>query len=161
SPDGKRVVYTDHRGTALKNTQQQAYDIVAADVAGGAPRVLVPKALLEYSITLSFAPNGERIAYVTGGHVVERRRADVGPVAGGAPRQGSVGDHPSFADSYRAPLWDERGENLYVLGRGELWRVPVADSGDAKLVAKIPGRTITQLIAPGNNVGRLFAAPGA
>ena len=160
SADGRTVVFSDHLGTVVPNTQQQGYDIVVGDVATARTRVLVPRALLDYGISLSWSPDGAAIAYTTSGQTVKRGELYVVNLTGGEPRLVSRGEHPSFSQDYQAPLWDPRGEYLYVLGRGELWRAAASGAADAELVAKIGGRTITQLVAPGNNVGRLFIAPG-
>src|SRR6185503_13068831 len=40
SADGNTIVYNDHLGTVVPNTQQQGYDIVVGDVATARTRIL-------------------------------------------------------------------------------------------------------------------------
>ncbi len=151
--DGSSVAYTDHKG-AVANTQQQQYDLVLVEV-GGSSRVLVRDLRQEYAISVSWSPDGTSLAYTTAGQAVQTSEAFLVPIAGGEPRRVSLGEHASFGHSYRAPLWDRNGEQLFFLSQGQLWRSSVADGKTAQ-VARIEGREMTEVIAPANNTGRLF-----
>ncbi len=153
SPDGRTVAYTDLAGFIV-NTQQSVYRLMVSSVADPKPRALVSALPAEYGITVSWSPHGESLAYTTTGRTEKSGEAYVVPVGGGEPRLVSLGAHPSFGHSYRAPLWDSNGEHLYFVAQRAVWRANVAD-GKAEQVAGFPGRDVTEIVTFGNNVGRL------
>src|SRR5262249_14211563 len=115
SPDGKRVAYTALSGF-VKNSQQGVYRVLAADVrTHGAHRVLVPKLLSAYGISVSWSPDGHSLAYMTFGQLVQGGDAYVVDAAGGASRLVTRGVHPPLGSPYRAPLWSADGSQLYFL----------------------------------------------
>ena len=156
SPDGDHVVYSALNGF-IKNTQQGVYSIFATDVGGGAaiPRVLVRRWLAEYGISLSFSPDGGTLAYTTFGQLVRPGEAYVVPIQGGEPKVVTRGVHPIVGDPYRAPLWSADGRALVLLAGGAIWRASITD-GSMREIGRVPQRTITEIVARGNNVGRPF-----
>jgi dipeptidyl aminopeptidase/acylaminoacyl peptidase len=147
TPDEKTVVYTVLKGWEA-NTQQSNYDIAAIELAGGAARVLESNARLEYGVEWSISPDGKTVAYIPSGQLGSPELVLV-PVAGGGSRTiagGNLKDSKIGQGEY-APLWDTKGENLYALGDGKLWKVTVA-SGDAKSIGAIPGWTIRATATP-------------
>ncbi len=71
------------------------------------------------------------------------------PVDGGPARTLQGEGVPSFdpGDGELAPVFDAKGENLYAVGDGAIWRVDAA-SGKGQAVAKIPGWKIRCVVQP-------------
>lgn len=159
SPDGQQVAYTDHLGLGVANTQQNAYELTIASVADGARRVLASNVFMDYGVSVSWSPDGASIAYTTAGQMTRVGELHVVPIAGGDARRISLGQHPSLGQSYLAPLWDAKGQHIYLPAAGALWRSRVAD-GSTVQVARIPERAITHVVSKGNNAGRLFSPDG-
>src|SRR6185436_5955490 len=146
------VAYTALAGF-VKNSQQGVYRLMTADVEvpRGTSRTLVPKLFAEYGISVSWSPDGRSLAYVNFGQLVRDGDAYVIAATGGEPRLVSRGTHPPLGHPYRAPLWSADGSQLYFLARNSIWRASIAD-GTISEIATIPGRTITEIVARGNNV---------
>jgi dipeptidyl aminopeptidase/acylaminoacyl peptidase len=147
SPDGKSVAYTVLKGWEA-NSQQPNYDIAVVDLANGRKRTLQSDIRLGYGIEWNWTPDGKNIAYIASGQVTKGSIVVV-PVAGGAARTLKAEGVPSFdpGDGEYAPVSDEKGENFYAVGDGELWRVN-AETGKGSPVGKIPGWKIVSLVQP-------------
>lgn len=156
SPDGRHVGFTSLLGWEA-NSQQPVYDLQVYSVGAKQSRVLVPRFRQQFGIGVSWAPDGATLSYLTAGF---RAPGDcyVVPVAGGAPRKCTEATHPSFADDFRAPLWDRAGKQLYFLGDGAVWRVTLATSAAVE-VAKVPDRLITGIVGPVSG-GRVWSSDG-
>ncbi len=145
SPDGSQVAFTDALGTEA-DSQQTVFDLQVYSLAEDRSLTVVPRVRLSFGTNVSWSPDGKLLSYVSTGF-----RADgecfIVPAAGGEAHKCANGPHPSFADPFRAPLWDAKGENLYFMGMGTLWRI-VLSTGVAAEVAKIPGHLITEIAAP-------------
>jgi dipeptidyl aminopeptidase/acylaminoacyl peptidase len=126
APDGKLIAFTTYRGDEAEGSQQSLYDLHVYSPADRMTRTATTRLRLEYGTSVSFSPDGTRLAVLTGG---PKGRGDclVVPVGGGEPVNLTGGDHPNLADSYRAPLWDAAGRSIYILGDGSLWKVAVDD----------------------------------
>ncbi|MGH9712835.1 MAG: prolyl oligopeptidase family serine peptidase [Candidatus Acidiferrales bacterium] len=145
SPDGARVAFTNQKWVEA-NSQQNVFDLQVYSIADGRLQTVVPRIRLSYGLNVSWSPNGKFLSYTTAGP-----RADgecyLVPASGGESRKCANGAHPSFNEPFRAPLWDTGGENLYFLSGGSVWGIRVS-TGAATEVAKIPGRTIREVVAP-------------
>jgi dipeptidyl aminopeptidase/acylaminoacyl peptidase len=156
SPDGKMVAFTTLLGWEA-NSQQPVYELGVYFEAEHRTRILVRRIRQGFGISVSWSPDGKELGYVTAGH---RAAGDcfIVPVAGGEARKCSEGDHPSFADDFRAPLWDPAGKTLYFIGGFAIWKTDLA-TGKTAEVAKIPGRRITGIVGPVSG-GRFWSPDG-
>ena len=147
SPDGKSVAYTVLKGWE-SNSQQPNLDIGVVDLASGQKRILQTNIRLGYGIEWNWTPDGKSIAYIASGQVTKGPIVVV-PVAGGPARTLKAEGVPSFdpGEGEYAPVSDEKGENFYAVGDGELWRVDAATAKGAA-VGKIPGWKIVSLVQP-------------
>jgi dipeptidyl aminopeptidase/acylaminoacyl peptidase len=159
SPDGHSVAYTTHVGH-YPNTQDQHYDIVVVSLADRRPRVVAPRVLQQYAVTMSWAPDSRSLAYST----TKSQRGPIGEVYivaidGGSPRKISVGTHPDFASAYRAPLWSPSGDSIYLPVRDGVWQLS-PDGSTTRQLARVPGHDVLDLVASGNNAGRVWTGDG-
>jgi dipeptidyl aminopeptidase/acylaminoacyl peptidase len=156
SPDGGHVAFTDSLGWEA-NSQQPVHDLQVYSLADRRAATLVPRIRQGFGISVSWSPDSKRLAYTTGG-----QRGDgacyLVAVTGGEPRSCSQGTHPSFADDFRAPLWDPAGKNLYFLGAGAVWKTDLV-AGTTTELAKVPGRRIADIVAPVSG-GRFWSPDG-
>jgi dipeptidyl aminopeptidase/acylaminoacyl peptidase len=152
APDGKSLLYTHWTGMK-ENTQQATFDIRLYTFADGSSRQVVGRAEMDYGIAVSWAPDSRSIAYVTAGPQTKGDCYWV-PIEGGEPQLLTPGDHPTFADDHRAPLWDSSGKFIYLisaenygrLGTDKVWKSSVIDH-KVSVAATIPGRVILEVMA--------------
>ena len=121
------------------NSQQPNFDLLVYELATGTTRTLAKAIRLGYGIEWNWSPDSRYIAYIASGQVTEGEIVLVS-VSDGAAKTLKDKGVPSFApgEGERPPLWDAKGENLYALGDGALWRVD-AESGRGSKVGSIPG----------------------
>jgi dipeptidyl aminopeptidase/acylaminoacyl peptidase len=138
SPDERYVAYTVLKGWEA-NSQQPNFDLAVYELANGTTRTLAKAIRLGYGIEWNWSPDSRYIAYIASGQVTEGEIVLVS-VSDGAAKSLKDKGVPSFApgEGERPPLWDVKGENLYALGDGALWRVD-AESGRGSKVGSIPG----------------------
>lgn len=156
SPDGSQVGFTTMLGWEA-NSQQPVLDLQTYSIGEDRTRVLVPRIRQGFGISVSWSPDGKALAYLTGG---QRAAGDcfIVPIAGGDPRKCTEGTHPSFADDFRAPLWDQAGKNLYFIGDFAVWKTDLS-AGKTSELAKIPAWRITGIVGPVSG-GRFWSPDG-
>jgi Tol biopolymer transport system component len=64
SPDGSRVAYTTLKGD---ESWEILFDLCVRSLKDGSTRVVAPGLSFEYGITVSWSPDGTRLAFLTGG----------------------------------------------------------------------------------------------
>jgi dipeptidyl aminopeptidase/acylaminoacyl peptidase len=138
SPDERYVAYTVLKGWEA-NSQQPNFDLLVYELATGTTRTLAKAIRLGYGIEWNWSPDSRYVAYIASGQVTEGEIVLVS-VSDGAAKTLKDKGVPSFApdEGERPPLWDVKGEKLYALGDGALWRVD-AESGRGSKVGSIPG----------------------
>src|SRR5262249_5691177 len=123
SPDGSRVAYTTLKGD---ESGEILFDLCVRTLKDGSTRVVAPGLSLDYGITVSWSPDGTRVAVLTSGSKAGGDCLLV-PASGGNPVSLTGGKRPDFSQSYRPPLWDADGRSIYVLGEGDLWKLSVGE----------------------------------
>ncbi len=162
SPDGRSVAVSGMKDYKVGKFFQPQFDLVVIDLATGATRVLASDIPQEAGNSTSWSPDGKWLAYVTGGDSEEGKKGDAYVVSpsGGSPRLVTPGAHPNLSGhEYREPLWDAAG-NLYLFHDEELWKVSTGPEARPAILAKIAGSKILQILAPGGQSGRFWAADG-
>jgi dipeptidyl aminopeptidase/acylaminoacyl peptidase len=157
SPDGRIVAYT-HLKEVQENTQQIIYELSVVTLADAQSRVLVPNLTQEDGGSVSWSPDGKRLAYLTSG---PKTKGECFLIAleGGEPRKVTGEELPSLGDPYggesHAPQWDTGGKNLYVFspphykqtGSGKIWKIAVAE-GSASEAASLADHVILNIVGP-------------
>jgi dipeptidyl aminopeptidase/acylaminoacyl peptidase len=149
SPDGSRIAYTVPKRFERPGSQQILFDLAVTNILTGEEHVMVTDVRLEYDgASFSWSPDSKRIALRLGGVEELRRDCYVADVERGTARNVSMFPkvEAEFSQKSAAPLWDARGEHVYFVYRGRLWRAS-PDSSQANEVAGIAGREIRQTIA--------------
>jgi dipeptidyl aminopeptidase/acylaminoacyl peptidase len=141
SPAGDRVAFTTRQPDAgIGRLVYDRYDLWVARVSGALPRLLAPRTIQEYGLSFSWSPDGESIAYTSGGDISVIRAAD-GVVVHTFTRDGVA-----FEDEYRAPLWAD-DHTLLLAAADTLWRVSLA-AGTVTRVASPRERRLDDIVAP-------------
>jgi dipeptidyl aminopeptidase/acylaminoacyl peptidase len=161
SLDGKMLAWTHMKGL-VPNTQQVAFDLRLFNLADRSSRTLVPAFNQEYGISVSWSPDGRSLAYTTAGQLA-KGDAYLVNVQGGEPVLLTPGEHAPFGDDHRAPLWDSKGENIYLISTESytrraapgIWKTAINHPALVR-VADIPGRTIREIVAPAAG-GRIWS----
>lgn len=161
SPTGDAVAYTQWRTDAT--TLHLLLDLVVVSLADGTPRTVARSIQQSSGSSVTWSPDGRWLAYTEAG--APSRTVGTGPrgdcyvvsAAGGPPRDLTTGEHPGFGGEDSPPLWDGRGEEIYLVGGDTVWAVsPV--SGRLRPVAAVPGRRVRFLV--GTRAGQPWMPDG-
>jgi dipeptidyl aminopeptidase/acylaminoacyl peptidase len=154
SPDRSKIGYTVLTGPEKPGTGQYLYQIVIQDLGSGEKRVAASDVRLTlYANSFAWSPNGEWIAYRTGGPLAEDEIHVVSAGSGSARR---ISKNPStnpMLIELDPPVWDPSAKSVYFLRDNALWRAAVDGSGASSL-AKDANRRL-EIIAPRGQ--RLFS----
>jgi dipeptidyl aminopeptidase/acylaminoacyl peptidase len=151
SPDGSRVAYTTLKG---EESEEPRFDLGIRTLKDGSTRVAAPGLRLDYGITVSWSPDGTRLAVLTGGWMKAGSDCFLVDASGGDPVSLTSGTHPDFSQSYRPPLWDADGRSIYILGEGDLWRLNVGERTFTR-ITQGDGPAIKDVLDAGH--GRLWS----
>src|SRR5262249_1935514 len=102
------------------------FDLCVRTLKDSSTRVVAPRLSLEYGITVSWSPDGTRLAVLTSGAKAGGDCLLV-PASGGPPLSFTSGEHPDFSQPYRPPLWDADARSIYLLGEDDLWKLSVGE----------------------------------
>lgn len=168
SPDDRQVAYT-HFKSVDENTQQIVYELSVVSLSNETSRTLVPELREEDGGSVSWSPDSKQLAYITSG---PNTQADcfVITVENGESTNLTGGKYPPFGDpngdENRPPLWDSRGQNLYLVstahyrqpGSSKIWRATPSESRVHEL-SQIPGHVLLNIVSPASG-GRLWSPDG-
>ncbi len=179
APDGATVAYADFIAFEGDRSQQKLLNIVFVSLRDGRVRVGAQNVRLEPSIgdePISWAPNGQVLAYVEGGPHTKGECYLV-PASDGSPRPATEQAHPSFDHPSSRPLWDANSEYIYLIASDyslaaqqlrsaqqrnpghpssdEIWRISVR-TGRPERLATIPSRDLAELVSSGEP-GRIWS----
>jgi dipeptidyl aminopeptidase/acylaminoacyl peptidase len=162
SPDGTMLAWTHMKGP-VGNTQQVSFDLRLLQLSSRSSRTLVSGFNQEYGISVSWSPDSKSLAYTTAGQLA-KGDAYLVHAQGGEPVLLTPGEHAEFGDDHRAPLWDSKGEYIYLISTETytrraapgIWKTSVSHPALVR-VADIPGRVIREIVAP--TAGGRFWSP--
>jgi len=155
SPDGSRVAYSRPNRFEKPGSQQTLFDILSVDILGKEERTLASNIRLDYDgAALSWSPSGSHLSFHAGGvgdkahdcYVVDLKSGKLENLTHLQP------ERPSHRKA-ETPLWDAKGEYMYFINDGALWRASLEHDG-ARKVAEIPNHEI-RLMVPYSH-GRLW-----
>jgi dipeptidyl aminopeptidase/acylaminoacyl peptidase len=161
SPDGQFVAFTSYKGLESDKETQPLFDLIIIPLREGKyePHILASNIRFEAGTTISWSPDGKRLAYITGGPLA-RGDCFIVSTTGGEPRNLTTYPHPDFSSRFYAPLWDATGQYIYLTAnmRGpdadKLWKVTL--DGRTIPFAHIPQKRILNIVAPAG-VGRFWS----
>lgn len=157
SPDGRFIAFTKQQGFLAWGSFAVLHDLYLYSLETEETRVLSTGLAFD-GRSFSWAPDSSRIAYFT--EEMEQGNCYIVPRNGGQPVLVTPGKHPSFSTIERAPLWDSRGENIYLVSLSDswapnsrpaeengVWRVKLA-SNSLEKVGAVPQRKVTDIGIP-------------
>ena len=101
SPDVTKVGFTV--------LTENAYDIAVVSLSDCDPHVIASDVQSEHKFSVSWSPKGDLLSYTSAGDCF------IASVNGDGAQNLTATLQSSFANIYRAPLWDASGQNLYLL----------------------------------------------
>jgi dipeptidyl aminopeptidase/acylaminoacyl peptidase len=144
SPDGDRIAFLSQMHDPKATSFQPYFDLVVVSLRTGNKQVVASGVPLAPGYA-AWSPDGKWLAYSTSDNKAEGLAVIVS-AGGDGIRRTTKGSSVPAQFWYSAPLWDELGRFVYVLGEGALWRVASSD-GSATQIAKLPNRTMGTLLA--------------
>lgn len=146
SPDGSRIAYTSPVRFEKPGSQQILFDLVVVEVSTGQGKVVAPGIPLWVgAYEFGWSPDGSKVLYHFGGQETENHDCYVVGADGGSSR--NITSLPPIADKYGSgvPFWDARGEQVYFILDGALWRASL-DGRKAIELSRIPHRAVTAIM---------------
>jgi dipeptidyl aminopeptidase/acylaminoacyl peptidase len=149
SPDGANVAYTtisgyeDNRSSSV--AEQELDDVIVVSTRDLKPRVVASRVRFSFgALNVSWSPDGQHLAYFTGGRLA---RGDCFVVSLPADGQRLItrGSHPNFTNGSRPPTWSRDGRSLYFIGGNAIWKASLEDEATSE-VARIPERTLLEIL---------------
>lgn len=149
SPDGARVAYTQAKRFEKPGTQQMLFDLAVVELSTRQDKVLATDIRFDFDgAAFSWSPDGERLAFHTGGGEERNYDCYVVDIPGGIPR--NVTKLPamqhSAARKSAAPVWGTKGDSMYFLREGAVWQVG-SSGGKAQEIGAVHGREVTEIIS--------------
>lgn len=144
SPDGGHVAFLSLTGQRMMN-DLRVYSFAEDRLRTAASQIRNPR-----GIRISWSPDGKLLSYLAAG-TRSGVECFILPVDGGEARVLAANDHPSFEGGFRAPIWDASSKTLFFISAGALWKIVVA-TGETAELAKVPGSTINEIVAPGSTI---------
>ncbi len=158
SPDGSHIAYTIPTRFEKAASQQILFDLAVIALDTREVRVLESDIRLHYDgAAFNWSPDGMQLAFRKGG--MEERRFDVFMVRrdGGVQNvSGLSSSETRLAYDPGIPFWNAKGDSIYFLRDGVLWRSSVGGSR-AEKVAEVPGRRIVRFLTQSGNLIRTSA----
>lgn len=143
SPDGSRLAYSRPTHFETAGSQQILFDIVTVDILGKGERILANNIRLDYDgAAFSWSPGGSHLSFHSGGvgekahdcYVVSLKSGRLDNLTHLEPKR-------PWRRKAETPLWDAKGENIYFVNDGALWRASL-ERNNATVAARIPKREI-------------------
>ena len=150
SPEGNNIACTIAKGARV-NTQQFLFDLMVVSLTTLRAHVVAENVAQPFAL-LNWSPDGKSLGYVTTGASTYGGTNSKGdyyivPIEGAKPRNLTAGSNVDFSAFTATPLWDAKGESIYALGAGTVWKISLK-VGTVSELAKIPNRQILDIITP-------------
>jgi dipeptidyl aminopeptidase/acylaminoacyl peptidase len=161
SPRNNVVAFTVMKPEPL-NASDGIFDLMIVSAKGGKPRLLAGNIQQIWANTVSWSPDGTKIAYGSGtrSQIFDHRGYDqyyVVHSTGGPSTLVTPGVHASFeARVNQGPLWSADSKSLYLLGSDALWRA-AANGGGLLFIGALPGRALRTVIGAGAAADRIWS----
>jgi dipeptidyl aminopeptidase/acylaminoacyl peptidase len=109
APDGAHIAFTTYRGDEAEGSQQPLYDLHVYAAGDRTTRTVASGLCLEFGTSISFSPDGTRLAALTGG---TKGQGDclVVPVNGGEAVNLTKGEHPNLRGETIRPACSANAE---------------------------------------------------
>ena len=133
--------------------QQVSSDLMVVPVDGGKPRAVARGAVFEFGQTLSWSPDGARIAFTTSDRPYATGQRPRGRlfVADARGRQEPLDLSGDIDDDLRQecehPRWSQTGDQIFCLVDDGVWSFPI-DGSDARKVEIGVGKELISWILP-------------
>ena len=159
SPDQTQIAYLSMEGVAPK-TQQTIFAVSVYSVATGETKEVARGFMDPNTLdpSVSWSPDGTRIAYSDTGKTAERAAYVVDVRTGKKLKVSDAVDPKSRTFTWGPALWDKSGQHVYLLDPevGQLWEV-AADGTAAHQIAKMQGMPIKDIAA--DEYGETYWSP--
>lgn len=155
SPDGSRLAYSRPNRFEKAGFQQILFDIVTIDLQGKEEKILANNIRLDYGgAAFSWSPSGSHLSFHAGGvaekahdcYVINLKNGKLENLTHLRPQR-------PLDRMAETPLWDAKGQNIYFINDGALWRASLERSS-AMMVAQVPNRDIRLMMSSPH--GRLW-----
>ena len=141
SPDGTKVACTVLKEDSGSGPESSTYDLLIIFLSNKQIKVVASEIQQTRGISVSWSPDGKLLSYISRGNCF------IVSASEGKPRNLTKGSHSDFYHTYRPPLWDAEGKNLYFLVSDTLWRISVLDATVVP-VTHISDRELVEVVSP-------------
>lgn len=150
SPIGQYLAFTEIDGLENGNADLLTYTLWVVDLKTQAVRPLERQVPLVSGLTISWSPDGKKLAYLTGGNAnfkappVECYVVDLDDRKG--PLKITTALRPSSADFFRPPRWSQYGKSILLMDPTGVYVYGV-DGCTARLIRPQNGRTFVEFLS--------------
>ena len=147
SPNGQLVAFTTPLRFERAGSQQILYDLWVLDLNTLTSKVVAHDIRLDFTgFAFSWSPDSSLLSYQAGGIDANGDLFAVNAAAAGASR--NVTNFPAQQQSFIAwpPLWDERGQAIFFLNRGAIWKASVTE-GNSKAFSSASARRVVTMLS--------------
>jgi len=149
SPDSSRVAYTVAMRFEKPGSQQILFELGVVTIGTNQSRVAASNIRLDHDgASFSWSPDSTRLSFRAGGPEELAGDCYVVDLGDGSTHNLSLfpSSNPSYFPGGAEPVWDAKGNEIYFLRDGSLWRADL-NQKKSSVVGQIPNHRITELIA--------------
>jgi dipeptidyl aminopeptidase/acylaminoacyl peptidase len=147
SPDGSSIALAERTRFERPGSQQILYDLSIINLRTGEKWTVAHDIRLGLiPSTFSWSPDSSQIAYQIDGVLEEKNDCYIADVNSRVTRNVTKFTERNSLSRRFAPVWDPRGDNIYFVRDGAVWKAPTEGSRASRL-ADVPGRDVIQLLS--------------
>jgi dipeptidyl aminopeptidase/acylaminoacyl peptidase len=154
SPDGSRIGFVVPKRFYKPGSYRRYCDLLVLTLSTMKVETLASDALL--NTLSSWSPDSKSLAYASYGQDDRSYELYVASATARSARRVALLPHETSDGLWLNPVWDENGQNLYVLLDGALIGVPTAENGIREF--RIKDRSIKYVL--GKNEGEVWSEKG-